>query len=139
MLNFTSYTADSHLTFSSPSTAGDSFCKTAMSRREDIVSCIDDEDRTVGLDQAGARFVQESFSQVGARGVNRITRTQLEHFDRQFVAVVEYCIDFARQAAKPRRVLVLHSRGQDPNRGRPRAGHPYSKQSLEASVFLGNR
>jgi hypothetical protein len=41
MLNFTSYTADSHLTSSSPSRAEDFFCKTAMSRREDIVSCID--------------------------------------------------------------------------------------------------
>src|ERR1700678_2253847 len=29
------------LTSSSPSRAEDSFCKTAMSRREDIVSCID--------------------------------------------------------------------------------------------------
>jgi|ERR1700734_583387 hypothetical protein len=112
MLNFTSYTADSHLTSSSPSTAEDSFCKTAMSRREDIVSCIDDEDRTVGLDRAGARFVQEIFSPVGDRGVNRsrsvsmagaeITRTQ-----------------------------------QDPNRGSPGAGHPYSKQGLQAGVSRG--
>src|SRR6202035_1112426 len=31
----------SRLTSSSPSRAEDSFCKTAMSRREDIVSCID--------------------------------------------------------------------------------------------------
>ena len=30
-----------HLTSSSPSRDEDSFCKTAMSRREDIVSCID--------------------------------------------------------------------------------------------------
>jgi hypothetical protein len=29
------------LTSSSPSKGEDSFCKTAMSRREDIVSCID--------------------------------------------------------------------------------------------------
>ena len=29
------------MTSSSPSRAEDSFCKTAMSRREDIVSCID--------------------------------------------------------------------------------------------------
>jgi hypothetical protein len=32
---------DRTLTSSSPSRAEDSFCKTAMSRREDIVSCID--------------------------------------------------------------------------------------------------
>src|SRR5271168_1194267 len=32
---------ETNLTSSSPSRAEDSFCKTAMSRREDIVSCID--------------------------------------------------------------------------------------------------
>src|SRR5882757_3627580 len=143
------------LTSSSPSRAEDSFCKTAMSRREDIVSCIDvtimdrsahratpsphskifpafgagaavtyaadlggkrfidffephacvsalvlqhgskcappriehrlglsglgegagiyiaDEDRTMGLDQAGAQFVQEIFAPIHDLGVNR--------------------------------------------------------------------
>jgi hypothetical protein len=50
----------------------------------------------------------------------------LEHFDRQIVAVIEHRIGLARQAAKPRRVLVLHPQAQDPNGGRSRAGHPYS-------------
>jgi hypothetical protein len=50
----------------------------------------------------------------------------LEHFDRQFVAVIEYRVDFARQAAKPRGVLVLNPQAQDPNSGNSRTGHPYS-------------
>jgi hypothetical protein len=50
----------------------------------------------------------------------------LEHFDRQFVAVIEHRVDLARQAAQPRSVLVLHPQAQDPNSGNPRAGHPYS-------------
>jgi hypothetical protein len=51
----------------------------------------------------------------------------LEHFDRQFVAIIEYCGDLAGQAAKPRGVLVLHPQAQDPNSaGRMAAGHPYS-------------
>jgi hypothetical protein len=50
----------------------------------------------------------------------------LEHFDRQFVAIVENRVDLARQAAKPRSVLVLHPQAQGPNRGGSRTGHPYS-------------
>src|SRR5260370_41984266 len=50
----------------------------------------------------------------------------LEHFDRQFVAVIEYRVDLSGQAAKPRGVLVLHPQAQDPNGGKSRAGHPYS-------------
>src|SRR5712671_1533223 len=50
----------------------------------------------------------------------------LEHFNRQFVAVIEYRVDLARQAAKPRGVLVLHPQAQNPNSGGSRAGHPYS-------------
>src|SRR5258708_1698199 len=50
----------------------------------------------------------------------------LEHFDREVIAVVEYRVDFAGQAAKPLRVLVLHPQAQDPNSGKSRAGHPYS-------------
>src|SRR5450631_3455446 len=50
----------------------------------------------------------------------------LEHFDRQFIAVIENRVDFARQAAKPRGVLVLDPQAQDPNGGRSRTGHPYS-------------
>ena len=50
----------------------------------------------------------------------------LEHFDRQIVAIIKDRVDLARQAAKPRRVLVLHPQAQDPNGGRSRTGHPYS-------------
>jgi hypothetical protein len=50
----------------------------------------------------------------------------LKHFDRQFVAIIEDRVDLARQAAKPRRVLVLHPQAQDPNSGSSIAGHPYS-------------
>jgi len=50
----------------------------------------------------------------------------LEHFDRQFVAVIEHRVDLARQAAKPRSVLVLHPQAQDPNSEKSRTGHPYS-------------
>jgi hypothetical protein len=51
----------------------------------------------------------------------------LEHFDRQVVAIIKDRVHLARQAAKPRRVLVLHPQAQDPNvAGRSRAGHPYS-------------
>jgi hypothetical protein len=257
--------------------AEDSFCKTAMSRREDIVSCIDvtimdrfahsalpspdskifhvaDEQSPVGLDQAGAQFVQEIFSPIRDLGVNRsgspsvtgalraghtdvqipasaavfteVTRPQLEasqtvavpqrqppsrrvdlppsianrsdlegnptqgpactatlapgqsdfsmlpapprlffrdllhrldgkiqgavtardafeerpeiesrqksplgleHFDRQFVAIIKDRVDLARQAAKPRRVLVLH----------PQQGVSSSLAGLEAGLSRG--
>jgi hypothetical protein len=50
----------------------------------------------------------------------------LEHFDRQFVAVIEHRVDLSAQAAKPRGVLVLHSQAQDPDSGNSIAGHPYS-------------
>jgi hypothetical protein len=50
----------------------------------------------------------------------------LEHFDRQFVAVIEDRVDLARQAREPRGMFVLHPQAQDPSSGRPRAGHPYS-------------
>lgn len=50
----------------------------------------------------------------------------LEHFDRQFVAVIKYSVDLARQAAKPCGVLVLHPHAQDPDSGRAETGHPYS-------------
>src|SRR5579863_5524176 len=50
----------------------------------------------------------------------------LEHFHRQFVAVVKDRVDLARQAAKPGGVLVLHPQVQNPNGGVSRAGHPYS-------------
>src|SRR5450631_1066798 len=50
----------------------------------------------------------------------------LEHFDRQFVAIIENRVDLARQATKPLRMLVLHPQAQDPSRGKSRAGHPYS-------------
>ena len=39
----------------------------------------------------------------------------LEHFDRQFVAIVKDRVDLARQAAKPLSVLVLQPQAQDPN------------------------
>jgi hypothetical protein len=54
------------------------------------------------------------------------TPLALEHFERQFVAVIEDQIDLARQAAKPLSVLVLHPQAQDPNSATSRAGHPYS-------------
>src|SRR5882672_257281 len=50
----------------------------------------------------------------------------LEHFHRQFVAVVEDRVDLARQAREPRGMFVLHPQAQDPKSGRSRAGHPYS-------------
>jgi len=50
----------------------------------------------------------------------------LEHFDRQFVAIIEHRVGLARQAAKPCRVLILHPQVQDPNGGKSRPGHPYS-------------
>jgi hypothetical protein len=51
----------------------------------------------------------------------------LEHLDRQFDAIIKYRGDLARQAAKPRGVLVLHPQAQDPSSaGRSVAGHPYS-------------
>src|SRR5271156_276637 len=51
----------------------------------------------------------------------------LEHFHRQFVAIIEHRGDLARQAAKPSGVLVLHPQAQDPNSpDRSRTGHPYS-------------
>ena len=51
----------------------------------------------------------------------------LEHFDREFVAIIEYRGGLARQAAKPRGVLVLHPQVQDPNSAdRSRTGHPCS-------------
>jgi hypothetical protein len=50
----------------------------------------------------------------------------LKDFHRQFVAVIEYRVDLAREAAKPRGVLVLHAQAQDPNSGNSIAGHPYS-------------
>jgi hypothetical protein len=54
------------------------------------------------------------------------TPFSLEHFHRQFVAVVEDRVDLARQAREPRGMFVLHPQAQDPSRGRPRTGHPYS-------------
>src|SRR5258708_6455383 len=50
----------------------------------------------------------------------------LEHFDRQFVAIIEHRVDLARQAAKPCGVLVFHPQAQHPDSGRSIAGHPYS-------------
>jgi hypothetical protein len=50
----------------------------------------------------------------------------LEHFDRQFAAVVEYGVDLAREASKPYGVLILHPQAQDSHGGRSRAGHAYS-------------
>jgi hypothetical protein len=50
----------------------------------------------------------------------------LEHFHRQFVAVIEYGVDLTRQAAKLRSVLVLHPQAQDPDSGRSTTGYPYS-------------
>jgi hypothetical protein len=153
MLNFTSYTEDSHLTSLSPSSAEDSFCKTALSRREDIVSCIDVTimDRSApsappspyskifpafGAGAAvthaeygkmqgavAARDPFEKWSEIESRQKPPLA---LEHFDRQFVAMIEHCVDLAHQAAKPRRVLVLHSQARDPNSGSSRAGRPYS-------------
>jgi hypothetical protein len=49
----------------------------------------------------------------------------LEHFGRQFVAVIEDRVDLARQTAKPGSVLVLHPQPQDPN-GNSSTGHTYS-------------
>jgi hypothetical protein len=59
----------------------DSFCKTAISRREDILSCIDvtigaridiaRDDRTIGFDQSRAELVEEIFPPVRDLGVNR--------------------------------------------------------------------
>jgi hypothetical protein len=49
----------------------------------------------------------------------------LEHFRRQLVAVIEHCVDLARQAAKPGGVFVLHPQAQDPD-SRSVTGHPYS-------------
>jgi hypothetical protein len=54
------------------------------------------------------------------------TPLALEHFDRQFVTVIERRVDLARQAAKPLSVLVLHPQAKDPNGATSRAGHPYS-------------
>src|SRR5450631_4915744 len=98
----------SFLTSSSPSRDEDSFCKTAMPRREDIVSCID----VTIMDRSAHSALPPPLA--------------LEHFDRQFVAVIEYGVDLARQAAKPRRVLVLHPQAKGPNSGRSRPVHPYS-------------
>ena len=39
----------------------------------------------------------------------------LEHFDGEFVVIIEYRVDLARQAAKPRSVLVLDPQAQDSN------------------------
>jgi len=50
----------------------------------------------------------------------------LEHLDRQVVAVIEHGIDFARQAAEPCGVLVLHPHAQDPDSGGASTVHPYS-------------
>src|SRR5450631_1838503 len=50
----------------------------------------------------------------------------LEHFDRQFVAVIENGVDLARQVRQPLRVLVLDPQAQDPNSGRWRTVHASS-------------
>jgi hypothetical protein len=49
-----------HLTSSSPSTAEDSFCKTTMSRREGIVSCID----VTIMDRSAHRALPSSYSKI---------------------------------------------------------------------------
>src|SRR5260370_15792599 len=48
------------LTSSSPSRAEDSFCKTAMSRREDIVSCID----VTIMDRSAHSALPSSYSKI---------------------------------------------------------------------------
>src|ERR1700688_926873 len=50
----------SRLTSSSPSRAEDSFCKTAMSRREDIVSCID----VTIMDRSAHSALPSSYSKI---------------------------------------------------------------------------
>src|SRR5471030_3370353 len=50
----------SSLTSSSPSRAEDSFCKTAMSRREDIVSCID----VTMMDRSAHSALPSSYSKI---------------------------------------------------------------------------
>jgi hypothetical protein len=121
MLNFTtsSYTADSHLTSSSPSTAEDSFCKTATSRREDIVSCID----VTIMD----RFAHSALPS--------------PHCKILFVAILEHRVDLARQAAKPRRVLLRYPQAQDRNSGRSKTGHLYSvpKSGLPITAWQTSR
>src|SRR5450631_2249862 len=74
----------SFLTSSSPSRDEDSFCKTAMFRREDIVSCID----VTIMDRSAHSALPSRYSKI-------------------FPA-----FGAASQAAKPLRVLVLHPQAQ---------------------------
>jgi hypothetical protein len=132
------------LTFSSPSRHEDSFCKTAMARREDIVSCID----VTIMDRSAHSALPSPYSKIfpafgaGAAvthaaglGGKRFIDLRKPHacdialvlqrtctsawFEmcsspRQFVAVIEDGVDLARQAAKPGGVSVLHPQAQDP-------------------------
>jgi len=62
----------------------------------------------------------------------------LEHFHRQFVAVIEDRVDLARQGAQPRGVPALHPQAQDPDGGRSRAGHPYSISKCRSQNTCAN-
>jgi hypothetical protein len=78
----------------------DFLCKTAMSRREDVLSCIDATimDRTVGFYQARAELLQEIFPPIRDLGVNcpgalfvsRPLRSSKLKFQ---VAVEAFCLD----------------------------------------------
>src|ERR1700730_15893064 len=91
-----------------------------MPRREDIVSCID----VTIMDRSAHSALPSSYSKIFPAFWSGALA--LEHFDRQFVAVIDHRADLARQAAQPRRLLVLHPQAQDPDSRRSLTGHPYS-------------
>jgi hypothetical protein len=86
----------------------------------DLLHCLDGQ-------MQGAVAARDSFEERPEIKSRQKPPLALEHFDRQVIAIIEHRVDLARQAAKPRRVLVLHPQAQDPNGpGWSRAGDLYS-------------
>jgi hypothetical protein len=109
-----------------------------MSRREDILGCIDVTIMDRCANSAPPSSYSKTFPAFGAGaavthaadlGGKRFVdflepyALALKHFGGQFVAVIENDVDFARQVRQPLRVLVLDPQALDANSGRSRTVH----------------
>jgi hypothetical protein len=93
-----------------------------------------------GLDgqMQGALTARDAFEKGPEIESRQEASLPLKDFGGQFIAVIKNGIDLARQARKPRRVLVLDPQAQDLNSGRSRTGHVSSLSTEDAQTMREN-
>src|SRR6202035_2355803 len=137
----------SRLTSSSPSRAEDSFCKTAMSRREDIVSCID----VTIMDRAAHSALPSPYSKIfPAFGAGAAVTHAAVSGGKRFIDFIKphACVtgaQFVKEIFSPIRDLGVNRSGSVSMAGALRAGQSRFQVAVKAlrldrrQSFIGER